>query len=220
MAPDPPWPVWVERWQLALEAARAHSATACGLTYERPASVTEVEDVERQLGSRIPEQFRQTLLGFSRSVRFFWSLPATEKPPGALAGVWFGGCRWDLDAIVRHNAEVVWLSRNAFIEDTPDERCWQSKFAFHPIDTGDFIAIDTSSAAGQRVVYLSHELFYSHQHCLGADFFDFMDRWTLLGCPDDDIWPLFVPERDRYVDLSAENARQWLRWFGLPPVPD
>ena len=215
-----PWPTWIERWERAIAAAQRHGATNCRLKYDTAASTDEIEELERSLPAPIPDEFRRTLLQFSRKIDFFWFLPSNENPPGQLAEIFCGRCQWDLDLLLQINAQVAWLSQNAFVKDTPDERLWRDKFAFHPIACGDFIAIDTSSTSGQAVVYLNHELGVSHRHWLGASFFDFMNRWTTLGCPDDDIWPRFVPHREHYIDLDSDNARNWLRWFGLPTVAE
>ena len=112
---------------------------------------------------------------------------------------------------------MVWLSKNAFVEDVPDEAIWKGKLPFHSIACGDFIAVDQTSGG---VVYLGHELAGSHAHWLGRDFYDFMHRWTALGCPDDDIWDRFVAKKDSYIDLDHENSKLWCHWFGLPAAPN
>jgi hypothetical protein len=214
--PDaPPWPTWIERWERAIDAARALGATTYRLSIDRPATRDEVAAVEESLGSPIPLQFRRTLLEFSRRVEFFWFLPDGVTPPQGLTGVFYGSANWDVENLVQPYQEVSWLATNAFMEGTPEHELWKDKFPFHLIACGNFIAIDTSSPQ-QQVVFLNHELDDDHGYRLGADFFDFMDRWTQLGCPDE-VWQPFVPDPLRFIDLSADGAKAWQRWFGLPP---
>jgi hypothetical protein len=207
---------WVGGWQGAIDAAKRHGVQNYRLEIDRPATREEVYEVERAIARPLPAPFRKTLLEFSRRVNFFWFLPQHVRPPKPLAGVFCGECSWDLGRLVGMYEEARWLASNAFVEDTPDERLWQDKLPFHAIGNGDFIAIDVSSSEPQPIVYLSHELAFSHGYVLGADFIDFMDRWTAIGCPDDDIWPLFFPERGGSIDLEHPNVALWCDWFGIP----
>lgn len=208
---------WVEGWQRAIDAAKRHGVQdSHRLEIDRPATREEVHDVECAIARSLPVSFRKTLLEFSRRVDFFWFLPQHVRPPEPLPRVFCGCCSWDIGRLAVMYEDARWLASNAFVEDTPDERIWQGKLPFHDIGSGDYIAIDISSSDPQPIVYLSHELAFSHGYVLGADFIDFMDRWTSIGCPDDDIWSLFFPERGRYIDLDHPNVAIWCDWFGIP----
>jgi hypothetical protein len=112
--------------------------------------------------------------------------------------------------------QARWLAANVFVEATPEERLWQDKLPYHGIGNGDFIAIDLAPNAPRSVVYLSHELAFSHGYVLGAEFIDFVDCWSSIGCPDDDIWSLFFPEKARCIDLGHPSVAIWCDWFGIP----
>ena len=60
---------------------------------------------------------------------------------------------------------------------------WYSKLAVIPVNNGDYIAIDLGDDHYGEVVYLSHDDGGGHGYVLGADFADFLRRWTPLGCP-------------------------------------
>ena len=207
--------LWIERWRKAIAAARSHGVDGSDTRLEigPPATIKQVRQVEVALDLTLPAQLRETLLDFSGHVDFFWFLRRDDDPPGPLAGVFCGRCGWDVSRLVEDYRHVEWLSKNAYVEDVPDELIWKGKLPFHSIACGDFIAVDQRSGG---VVYLGHELAGSHAHWLGRDFYDFMDRWTALGCPDDDIWERFVPKKDGHIDLYYENAKLWCQWFGLP----
>jgi hypothetical protein len=67
------------------------------------------------------------------------------------------------------------------------------------------------------VTYLSHDGDEFHGRHLGQDFIDFVDRWSLLGCPGNESWQLepFVAVPGGGIDPTCANAREWRRWFGL-----
>ena len=207
---------WVEGWQRAIDAASRHGADSYRLEIDRPATRQEVDQVEETIARPLPDQLRRALLDFSRRVDFFWFLPDGARPPEPIKGVFCGSCSWDIGRLAGMYDEARWLASNAFVEDTPDERLWDDKLPFHGIGNGDFIAIDIRANEAQSVVYLSHELAFSHGYVLGADFIDFMDRWSAIGCPDDDIWPLFFPKTGRCIDVGHPNVAIWCDWFGIP----
>ena len=205
---------WVGGWQRAIDAAKRHGVQDYRLEIDSPATRKEVDEVECAIARTLPELFRQTLLEFSRRVDLL--VPARTRPcTEASSGRVLRGVLLGLGRIAAMDDQARWLASNAFVEDTPDERLWQDKLPFHNIGNGDFIAIDVSSSEPQPIVYLSHELAFSHGYVLGADFIDFMDRWTVIGCPDDDIWPLFFPERVKCIELDHPNVALWCDWFGI-----
>jgi hypothetical protein len=175
-----------------------------------------LDKAEREIGRSVPRSLKAVLLGFSGEVEFFWFLPERTRPPSLLSGVFCGECLWSVADLPRINQEATWLAENCFTEADPDHRLWANKFPFQSIGYGDFLAIDTTEADPQPIVYLSHELGWGHGYRLGPSFVEFIERWTRLGCPSDDIFPLFVPDRAGDLDVSSEWAIQWCKWFGLP----
>ena len=219
MGLEPPtiFELWVERWRNAMAAARSHDVDETTSVWKsaRQPLPNKVRQVETTLNLKLPAQLRQTLLEFSGRVDFSWYLRSGDDPPPSLAGVFCGGCHWNVSRMVKDYQRIVWLAENAFVEDVPGEAIWKGKLPFHSIMCGDFIAVDQRSGG---VVYLGHELAGSHAHWLGRDFYDFMHRWTVLGCPDDDIWDRFVVEKNGFIDLDHKNSKLWCQWFGLPPT--
>jgi len=210
------WELWVPRWRRAILACERLGGDAVRLRVGPPATSQELEEAECALGRSIPRSLRDVLLDFSGSVEFFWFLPDRIGPPATLSGVFCGECSWSVAGLVRINQELTWLAINCFTEDNPDHRLWANKFGFQTTASGDFLAIDLTDANAQPVVYLSHELDWSHGYRLASSFEEFIDRWTCLGCPGDDIFPLFAPKQLSGLDVFSELARQWCDWFGLP----
>jgi hypothetical protein len=197
-----------------LAAVQRLGAKSVRLEVDRPASATEIAHAEEVMGTTIPNEFKQILLGFSRKVEFHWFLRETHAP-GELSHIFCGVCAWDIDQLTAMNGEVQWLAENAFADDEPDYQIWHNKFPFQSIGNGDFIAINTAAGEEASIVYLSHEVCYSHGYRLGNSLLDFMDRWTRIGCPSDDIWPLLMSSGEGPIDHNNPNVRAWCEWLGL-----
>ena len=67
------------------------------------------------------------------------------------------------------------------------------------------------------MVYLSHDDGEGHGFRLGDNFADFIDRWTLLGCPGAEDWQMlpFIHSSTSGIDPWCENARRWRQCSGL-----
>jgi hypothetical protein len=210
------WEKWVPRWRRAIAACERIGSDGVRLHVGPAAAALRVEAVEREMHRPIPRSLRSVLLGFSGDVDFFWFLPNGVTPPEPFDGVFYGGCCWDVGELSRINQRLDWLVEHCFVADEPDHRLWRDKFAFQSILNGDFLAIDITETTPQPIVYLNRELGESHGYQLAPDFIDFIDVWTRLGCPTDDVFPLFIPARDGFLDSRSERAKQWCTWFGLP----
>jgi hypothetical protein len=86
------------------------------------------------------------------------------------------------------------LARRDWVEQCfPDpgaayDAVWHDKLAVIAVGNGDYIGIDLADARHGEVVYLSHDYGEGHGYVLGADFTDFLRRWTPLGCPGPEDW--------------------------------
>jgi hypothetical protein len=97
--------------------------------------------------------------------------------------------------------------------DDPYDRVWHGKYPLLRVPNGDLVAVD----ADGQVVYLSHDDGEGHGYVLGQDVFDFLERWTALGCPgpEDWQWLPFTSGSDQGLDPEGENGRSWRAWFGI-----
>ena len=109
-----------------------------------------------------------------------------------------------------------WVETFPNVED-PYDNVWHHKFAFADVPNGDQLAFDLKFMLDPPVVYLSHDDGEGHGYRLGNDFIDFMERWSLLGCPGNEDWQMmpFLPDATSGLDVYGENARMWREWFGL-----
>jgi hypothetical protein len=224
------WDKWLARWKEFLDATdRLGGYVETPLEVDSPATEAEVAEVEEQLGFELPSSFRQTLLGFSKRVHFRWDLYEERQPyktlPEVVRGLGIGECSWDISKIV---GLQDWYKDMATVFAVPEDGIyaqdyqaqyfptWQNKFAIIQMDNGDYIAIDPI-AEGQPVIYLSCMENEYTGYRLGDDFIDFMDKWSLLGCPGSEIdahLP-FISSPTSGLEPFSENAKLWRDWFGV-----
>lgn len=213
------WNSWVTRWQTTLAMIERLGGEGKGLQIGKPASEQQIERVEQKLGLRLPESFRETLLDFSGHVDFGWNLNDCIKLPGALKSISSGECFWNIDNLPEiEESRKDWV-RECFSDPDDDyDRVWHNKLAFMSVANGDAIAFDLDMHPDcAPVVYLSHDDGEGHGYILGRDFKDFIDRWTLLGCPGTEDWQMmpFLETMTGGINTDCQNALEWRRLIGL-----
>jgi len=185
-----------------------------------PATETEVLAVESELRLRLPESFRDVVLNFSSEVYWRWFLPDGTRPPETFRQIFSGECAWSLNRLVQlEENRQSWLKVCFPNVNDPYDAVWHNKLAFIEVGNGDLIALDlaNSQEADTPVVYLSHEGDDFHGYQLGHNFSDFIERWSLLGCPGAEDWQMlpFTSSPQSCLEPYSENAVQWREWFGL-----
>lgn len=85
------------------------------------------------------------------------------------------------------------------------------------VPNGDYIAFDLCSSLEAPVVYLSHDGGEGHGYVLGNSFQEFIEQWSLLGCPGNEDWQMmpFISSPTSGLEPYGENAEHWREWFGL-----
>ncbi|SRR6266542_3258241 len=209
--------LWITRWEQALQACRHLGGDARELRIGQPATEQSVVAVERELKLALPSSFRQTLIGFAAEVEFRWFLPKRMALPETLRGIFSGECSWNLSRLVElEQRRQGWVKRRfPNVEDEYD-RIWHNKLAFQQVSNGDLLTLDLSSSSAP-VIYLSHDEGPGHGYKLGANFTDFITRWTQLGCPGAEGWQMmpFTKSPVSLLDPDCENGLLWRSIFGL-----
>jgi hypothetical protein len=218
---------WPTRWDAITRACELHSATGRGSagqlnppTFEiaAPATLDEVRRVESVLGVALPLSFRDALCKYSASVNVAWYFPENLEPPRPFHQIFAGECFWDINRLVDlQRAHRNWIEACFGDPDNPYDAVWHNKMAVAEVGNGDMIAIELGHSERQPVVYLSHDDGEGHGFWLGADFCDFIERHTQLGCPglEDWQWLPFTSSATSYLDPFGRNAIAWQEWFGL-----
>lgn len=209
---------WPRYWEAGLAACSALGGDSQKLKIAPPASESSVVAVEAGLGQRLPESLRRVFLQFSSAVEYRWSLPDAIEPPAPFEEIFGCYCAWDLNKLVLLEQERNgWIS-SCFPNINDDyDAVWHNKLAFTEVGNGDLLALDLSHSDTAPVIYLSHDDGEGHGYKLADNFEDFINRWSLLGCPGPDdilLWP-FVISPESGLQPHGENAQRWREWFGL-----
>ncbi len=215
------WSTWQARWETALTACERLGGTAHPLEIAPPAHEEEVIAVERALGYPLPVSFRTILISFSKRVSFAWFLPSPFALPDPLRGIFCGQCHWDIAQLLAFEQDRKgWISQVFPNRNEPYDQVWHQKLAFMAIPNGDYLTIDLQSGNDGPVVYASHDDGEGHGYAFGTNFIDFIDRWSLLGCPGGEDWQIlpFVEPPSSYIDPHSKNAVTWKEIFNLKVI--
>jgi cell wall assembly regulator SMI1 len=206
---------------ITLESARRtgiRHSEIWGLHVREPARAEDIERVETRLGIRLPVALAHVFLTCTSGIDFRWQLPRGFEGPEPFHGIFSGGFSLSLESlqeqehIRREMAEGCFRDRNS-----PYDVVWHDKLAVMPVPNGDIIGIDLAEGHYGQVVYLSHDDGQGHGFVLGADFIDFLRRWTPLGCPgpEDWQWLPFTSDSTSMLEPESEVADRWRKLLGL-----
>jgi hypothetical protein len=213
------WNDWIHRWEKTTEAIKQIGGESNGLLVGKPASEHHIMVIEDKLGYRIPESFREVLLNFASKLDFGWELNDCIDLPKEFRGIFAGECSWNINDLIDIDDERKGWVKECFPDpDNEYDRVWHNKLAFISVGNGDKIAFDLDKYPEYTpVIYLSHDDGEGHGYVLGNDFKDFIDKWTLIGCPGSEDWQMipFVDTNTSGINPNSENAIKWRKLIGL-----
>ena len=178
-----------------------------------PAKEEEILEIEKKLGYRIPEDFRDILLSYSSYFEYFWSYEEKNniELPSNLKHIFSGDLHWRINLLV--NFEV---SRKDWVEgcfpDYNDEydRVWHNKMPFYEVGNGDYLAIELEKENYGKIAYLSHDDGDGHGYYLANNFKELLSNWSKVGCVGGEDWQwLTFYTREVGIDPNCENAKLW-----------
>ncbi len=216
------WDHWTKRWQAVLDRCDALGGTVSPLIVHPPSTTAPIHEIERELRCELPVGFLCVLVSVSSSISFRWFLPTTFSLPPNLNGIFSGGLTCDLATLRSAELERRELVKDVFSdpEDLYDS-VWHNKLGFASVPNGDMIAFDLSTGSDCSVVYLSHDDSEAHGYKLADNFMEFVDRWSLLGCPGPEDWQMlpFIESASSGLLPRCANAKLWRQCIGLQ-LPD
>lgn len=216
------WDKWSARWDAALRACRNLNGDSRELVIRGPAGARRIVEAQRYLEVPLPEEFRRVLTEFSAEVCLRWFFPRDFRMPEPFQEIFSGECSWSLDRLLEmEDNRKEWVRCCFPNPKDPYDRVWHEKLAFLEVGNGDLLALDNAKSPAP-VVYLSHEGDDFNGVELGANFIDFIERSTLLGCVGPECWQVssFLTATASYLDPYGPNATRWRGVFGLnlPPA--
>jgi len=166
------------------------------------ATEKEILELEKELGNKLPEDFRWVLLNVSSHLEF----------SKELVEIFSGNLYFGIDTILScEESRKGWIDICYPDYNNPYDKIFHNKLAFQKVSNGDLFAIDLEEGYG-RIVYLSHDGSDMHGYVMANSFQEFLDEYTKIGCVggEDWQWEAFTNNRATPIDGSCENAKKWL----------
>jgi cell wall assembly regulator SMI1 len=212
------WDKWVRDWNWILMIAKKRNWDHDPLLIKPPVKLSQITQLEKELGINYPSAFKTVLTEYASGVRFGWQIEG-EETEGEFKGVFCGcgrGYLWDFGTLKDdYENYIKQLEGFPNIDDEYD-RVWHNKIPFLDVPNGDTIAFDIAKGLeNSAVVYLSHEGDDFHGSRLGENFIEFITRWSNLGCIGTEDWqyePFYDSEKRKLRD-HAPVIERWKQWL-------
>ena len=208
---------WCRRAEAAVAACRAKGGLGDELSLKPPATLSDVERIERAIDLRIPDSFRRIVTECASAFSVYWHLDEVD-PPGQLSEIFCGSFSWDLWKLPDlEQGRRDWITEVFPNPDDDYDRVWHDKLAVHEVGNGDIVALDLSLPDDAPLVYLSHDGGEGHGQVIGESFEAGVEAWSKLGFPGSEDWQWlpFTSSPASGIDPDGELARRWRKWFGL-----
>lgn len=199
-----PYATWLKNMETFLRDVRPDSYV---LKFHPPATKKEVLATERWLGIRLPDDFRSTLLEFTRQLDFHWWMDDPMEPPtGWFEPPYCGVCSFGLESLRHLNAPVHFSA-----DKKNPANIWAWRLNVIGDGGGNSVTLDLRTDG--KAMWLQHDdSSPPHGTRLGASFSDYMDRSTHIGClgPEpSQVRPLFGA---RGIRKSGPVVTRYLKW--------
>lgn len=188
------------------------------LIFEKPATISDITDIEKSLTYQIPDDFKNVLLTVSSHCEFKWFLPDDFPLPEQLRQIFSGELHWGLNFILQFNeSKDGWIKKVFPDIDNEYDKVWHNKFVFQEVGNGDYISIDLEPGNYGKIVYLSHDDGEGHGYIMANSFSELLSNWTKLGCVGGEDWQWLPFHKDQTtgIDPNCENAKLWRNTIGL-----
>ena len=181
-----------------------------------PAKEEEILEVEKRLGYKIPEDFRDILLKYSSCFEYDWNIykGVSEKQielPDNLKGIFAGDLHWELNVLVKFQEDNKDWIEECF-PDYNDEydRVWHNKMLVYEVGNGDYLAIELEKENYGKIAYLSHDDGDGHGYYLANNFKELVSNWSKVGCVGGEDWQwLTFYTKGIGINPNCENTKLW-----------
>lgn len=177
-------------WLVAI-AERKNWTITLAPFIDRPATLSEIDAIEKQIGKVLPDDLRK-LFQFSRHLEFSYQFDETLSEE--FRQNFSGDIYWNLNSLPDQFAnfqEWVKASLDPGFNDTEaiinTEKLWQDKLPIIDVPNGDVIVVGNNPS---EVVYFSHEGDEMHGKILGSDLWSFLDFYSRIGFAGSEDWQL------------------------------
>ena len=139
----------------------------------------EILDLEKELGHKLPDDFRWVLLNVSSHLEFFWNLYREDEEilelPKELVDIFSGNLYFGIDTILScEESRMSWIDICYPDYNKPYDKIFHNKLAFQKVSNGDLFAIDLEEESYGKIVYLSHDGSDMHGYVMANSFQGFL----------------------------------------------
>jgi hypothetical protein len=183
---------------------------------ESPATLKDVETVERAIDRPMPAPLRAFFTEVSAGIDLLWTVETAD------GGEFMG--QFDLrlaDIPLAWTNWTGWRESFAYPEEHrwPPEmnlRVYEAMFPLLSVMNGDQVVLfDDDPGDPGEVMYLNHEHGDGDRAILATSFARFLQVWVPLACPGPDFEDLvdFYDFDAQELSLDTEEAREWVRYL-------
>lgn len=158
---------------------------------DRPATITDINLVEEQIGKTMPDDLKKLFL-FSKHVEFRYQFDETLSEE--FRQNFSGAIYWNLNSLAeQYNNFQEWVKASLDPDyNDPEsvaitESLWRNKFPIMDVPNGDVIAVGSEPS---EVIYFSHEGDRMHGKILGDNLWNFLDFYSRIGFAGSEDWQL------------------------------
>lgn len=188
------------------------------LKIEEPASKNEILEIEKKIRKKLPCEYKEILMNFSKKVSLSYHLDI--EAPEEFKEVFSGEIFWDINKIIDltklytewieasidpeyNDKQAIIITKKYGLNSTP----------FMSVPNGDLIIINDIT---NEVFYLDHEGGEMHGKRLGKSFFNFLDIWTQIGIIGSEGWQfeaIYDFENNKLLPIDNEKVQRWIDWL-------
>ena len=158
---------------------------------DSPATVAEIDSVEKQIGKTIPDDLKKLFL-FSRHLEFSYQFDETLSEE--FRQNFSGDIYWNLNSLAEQYTNFQeWIKASIDPEYNDSEaieiteKLWQDKLPLMNVPNGDIIAMGNNPS---EIIYFSHEGDTMHGKILGDNLWNFLDFYSRIGFAGSEDWQL------------------------------
>ena len=211
----------IEALREIVDVVRRNGAESAELAVAAPASLDQVDLVERSLSRPIPEELMEFFLEGTAALNVPWWLERAAGPGLRYFGTSLAGSA-DISLPDLHILLTNWEGWEDTFRDPGGHAGnnldlsvadYRRLFPIVSATNGDMVVYVAEGEDKGNVVLLDHEGGDFDRAVLGRSLRDFLCSWMVLGCPGPESWdlePLYDFDEQRLNPDSA-IARKWLK---------
>jgi len=215
--------LWNDAWQWFATCMKAKGWPELTSSINGPVSEARLSVLAQHSHHNIPRMFVETCCSFSSAVGFHLPWPSEgssqvlelDSRPDDILSAEIGGemMVWSLQHSLDHLDDYLkYCDANLGVTPSHDV-IFANTFPLVAIDNGDYVALSMDDGC----VYYMSKFHDPAMTCkrLGRDFWDYIGRISLLGCPIPTCFPDsgFYDTNNQVISIDSTTSNAWVSWI-------